>query len=284
MALMTEPWCFTAYQDNMGNPLASVAQGTNVIAGANNTPGSDVTLIASTNADTHYLVISASGFSLSPNHCPCLANIKVTPPGGSEYTIVPNLQVGPAYLRFSASNGWYVDYRFPIFIPAGSEIKANAQTAHTVNITTGNILLQLYGNPSRSGVWWYGSGVEPVGVNAASSIGTSITHSGSFYSWGAWTNLGSPTEKRFGAFGISLPTFSGYNSTPISMWMQLGVNSTPLQGVPPFPGHAGSYNPDYVFKHIPLWCDIPAGTQLQARQMSRTTGGESVDVGIYGVY
>lgn len=281
--LLTAPFYFANQVDNLTGTPPAATVGTNFTANANNADGSVVAVLSALSFDVHYLIVGIGGINTSTANCQCLLDVVRDPAGGTAWvSFIDDLVCGFTPVPAAGDAGIQLWYHFPIYIRTGSSIGVRARTAHTSNISTGRVVMYAYGNPNHPDMWWCGNSVESVGINAASSSGTSVTpgNSGAF---GSWTSVGSATTNPFGAIQFGL-NGSDSSSLAIGYYWQIGYGSTQLPGSPVF--YASSTTAEVTarsgFGQI-IWCDIPAGTQLQARGTSSGTG-EAYNMAFYGVY
>jgi hypothetical protein len=284
MGLIVEPWYFANYVDNLGSPPSLTVPGVNVVPGTSNADGTAVALLAADlEFDVHYLVVGFAGFNTSIAALYCLADILVDPAGGTAWkSLIDDLVIG--YTDTLTTNITFSHwYHFPIFIESGSALGCRARTSHTAAPAGGRVLVYAYGNPSRPDAWWCGSGVETLGVTAASSIGTSVTP-GNTGVMGSWTTIGTSTA-RYGAIEWG-GNGTDATATSIQYYFQVGYNNVQIPGAPTksiFMGTAETYRESAC--PGPSWCDIPSGTAIKVRGTGSGTseiwaGGFAV----YGVY
>lgn len=277
---------FGGFADCTTNNTSPVAlnQGTNFTAGLNNADGSSVGVLSALAHDVHFLVIGLGGISASNANSRTLVDILVDPAGGTSWSaFIDDLTCGfcPA---FTAAIGLHSQYfYFPIYIKSGTSIGLRARTVHTANLTTGYCLMWAFGNPSLPQMWWCGTGVETLGITAASSSGTDVS-SGASNAWAAsWTTIGTSTHP----YGCVQMGHSGPDSSTAlkAYHFQIGYGDTQLPGSPTFYSALGSV--EASAKNLndgPIWCNVASGTTWQARGKCSTTSPEVFDVGIYGVY
>lgn len=283
--LTLPPWYFASETDNYtGTPDTNA--GTAITAGTSNNDGSSVAVLTAIAHEVQYLEIGLSGFFVAAAAHYCLVDILIDPAGGSSWASTPlidNLVCGYTVAGgLTAAAGLW--YHFPLYVPSGASLGARARTSHTATGANERVHMRAYGNPSRPDVWWCGSKVETLGVTEASSIGTSHTP-GNSGTYSSWANIGATISGRYGAvqFGTNGTDATAAN---ISYYWQLGYGGNRLPGSPThWHGLGTSEMGGHNWMRGPIWCDIPAGTQMQIRATSNGTsevfaGG----VAIYGVY
>jgi len=285
MSLILPPFAFADCTDNLSGstPPAGNAIGTSFTSGGSqHTDGTAVSVISALTHDVHYLVVSFGGVSgTATADTACLADILIDPAGGTSWTaLINDLVIGFMPVLTGGQVGHQIYYYFPLWIPAGASL--GVQSRCNVVSWQSRVCMWAYGNPSRPDMWWCGQGVESLGINAASSKGTDITP-GSTTATFSWTNVGSPTSYRYGAIQFG-QNGSDATATAIGYFAQIGVGGARLPGSPTFywandtserSARTGCCNP--------IWCDIPAGTQMQVGACA-SGSAEVHDVALYGVY
>lgn len=283
MSLVVPSFYFANQVDNLTGTPAAALPGTNFTANANNADGTSVSILSALSFDVHYLIVTIGGISANGANGQCLLDVLTDPAGGTSwgsfiddlvcgFTPVPSAGITPIALR----------YYFPVFIKSGTSVGIRARTLHTSNITSGRCVMHAYGNPSNSDMWWCGSIIESLGINAASSSGTNVTpgNSGAF---GSWTSVGTTTSAHYGAIQFGLNGTDG-TAASLSYHWQFGYGSTQLPGSPTFySSTTTNETTTRIGWNSPIWCSIPSGTQMQARATCSGTA-ETTNVAIYGVY
>lgn len=231
--------------------------------------------------DVHYLVIGVGGILIANNNGQALMDVLRDPAGGTSWaSFIDDLMVGFSALA-SGSIPPVCWYHFPIYIKSGSSLGVQARTAHTADITSGQVVMYAFGEPSRPDMWWCGSRVESLGVTAASSSGTSVTP-GTTGTYGSWTDLGA-TSGRYRAIQLG---FGGTDATAaaVGYFTQIGVSSSQLAGTPLF--HHTVTTGEVSGRHwsMPVWCDIAPGATVQARSTATAGTTETLQIAAYGVY
>lgn len=277
-----EPFYFGNHADNLsGSPSAT--PGTNFTAGASSADGSAVSVLSALAFDCHYLIIGLGGIGGAVLDTACLADVLIDPAGGTSWSgLIDDLICGHSPTPAAGTIGIQCWYHFPLWIPAGASLGLQARQFSGSAQTNGRVIMFAYGPPSRPEQWSCGTKVESVGTDPANSRGTNITpgNSGAF---GSWTNIGSVT-----AFSHMAIQF-GMNGTDdiaqaIHYHFEIGYSSARLPGSPTFHTSVGtSETQTFCAPPMPIWCDIAAGTQLQARGKASGTA-EVHDVAFYGVY
>jgi hypothetical protein len=285
LSLIVPPFRFANCTDTLtgAGSVPASTHGVAFSAGANNADQSVVSLLqAALTHDVHYLVIGIGGISLTNANSNALADIVSDPAGGTTWgSFIDDLACGyTGAVGTSTTLG--VWYHFPVFIKAGTSLGIRCRTAHTVDITTGMSSIYCYGNPTRPDMWWCGSKVETLGATPASSNGTAIP-AGASSAFGAWTTVGTSTG-RYGAIQLGI-NGTDASALGVGYWAQLGAGSAQLAGTP-----------NYYFQvstnevmgregmQMPVFCDVPEGTTIQARAAGSAGTVENVQMSAYGVY
>lgn len=269
-------WCVDT---NTGTPSATLP-GVNFTYGASNADGTTVQLLSSTARDACYLVVGICGAATSGENNSALADILWDPAGGTAWTnFIDNLVSGFS-AAVTATIGFAHWYHFPIWVPAGTSLAIRARKAGATAATAGRAMMFLYGEPRRPDMWWCGQKVESLGINEASSAGTTIT-AGNTGAWGAWTTIGTST-RRYGAIQFG-DNGSDSNALSAGYFWQLGLGSQQMPGTPTWyatttNGESGSRSGNGI-----IWCDVASGSTLQMRGTCSTTA-ENHNVAVYGVY
>lgn len=278
MGLVLPPFYFVNGVDNFTGTPGSA--GTSFTAGASNADAAAVSILSALSFDVHYLIVGISGIIAgSPSNADSLLDVLIDPAGGTSWSsFVDDLMCG----NTSASPCAF--YHFPVFIKSGTSIGVQARTAQGSDITLGRVQMYAYGNPSRPERWWCGSKVETLGSTPASSRGTTVTP-GATGTYGSWTDIGSTTSARYGAIQLGVNGTTGTSAARGYYW-QMGYSSTQLPGSPTV--YASTVTSSETMARTGLnqliWCDIPSGTQMQARATCSSTAADSPTVAFYGVY
>jgi len=284
MGLMVEPWYFANYVDNLGATPSLTVPGVNVVPGTSNADGTALALLpAALTFDVHYIMVGFAGYFVTGSAAYCLADILVDPAGGTAWkSLIDDLVCG--YTDGLTTNiDIYTWYHFPILIESGTNLACRMRTSHTVAPSGGRVVIYAYGNPTRPDAWWFGSGVETLGITAATSKGTSVTP-GNTGVMGSWTTIGTSTA-RYGAIEWG-PNGTDATAATIQYYFQLGRNNVQIPGAPTksiFVGTAESLRMSACYG--PSWCDIPSGSAIQVRgTASGTAEVWAGGFGVYGVY
>jgi hypothetical protein len=282
MALITPKgpsWGYTLDNDT-GTP-ADGTIGTSVTAGANNAMGTAVQLLAALSYDVEYVRIGIAEFGTSGADGSTLLDILIDPAGGTTWAsepLIPYLLAGfTDDYRLALGQGLMQWYDFPVFIPAGASIGAQAQTAHSSTLT-GIVYIEVRGANQNPEVWWCGRKVTAVGITSASSIGTSHTTGNGTLS--AWADLGSTLPARCGAVQWAAQGPAGTAAAAHYFRFQLGVGDVQIG-----PSVRGGLQGVEVGMRLPtgiIFADIAEGAQLRVRGIG--SSASAVDVAAYVVH
>jgi hypothetical protein len=281
MALITKPPAWAYCTTNLAN-TPSPSFGTSVQASANNADGSSVAGISAITHDVEYLVICYQGYSSTGGNNSVLLDILIDPAGGTSWGSTPlisDLLVGCVNANTSQLIPGQNYYHFPIWIKSGSSIGMRARTAHTGS-NGGTVALFAYGGNANPSSWWCGTTVTEIGINAASSQGTDhLAGDSSVFS--SWTNFGSTLPYQTGALQFAV---HGTNVTTtannLNYHFEFGVGSTRIGH--PILRFTNTNEGGWVINPAPIFCNLPAGTQLQVRGKCNSTA-QTLDVAAYAV-
>lgn len=282
MSLILPPFQFANCTDNLTGTPAAVLPGTNFTAGASNVDGATVAVLTAIPHDVHYLVMAIAGITTANTDNNACMDLRIDQAGGSSWRsadLISDLACGYTPLPTIGQVQATSYYHFPLYIPSGASLGVRARTNHTVDLTTGQIVMWAFGNPSRPDLWWCGTKVE----TAVTSQGQGVTP-GTSGSFGSWTSVGTGTAFRYGAIQFAV-NGADTSSLAAGYHWQIGTGSQKLAGTPTFycSADTAERNGRLGFA-MPLWCDIPQSTQLQVRGASSNATGEVYYVNIYGVY
>lgn len=276
MSLATNGFTWGYCTDNFPSTPSVTACATGFTAGANEADGAAVSCIAAITHDVHFIRIGLTGETSTGADSSAAGDLLVDPSGGTNWTsLIEDLTCG---FTGATASGPHMHYEFPIYIASGSSIGWRAKSKHTADITTGCVLVQAFGEPSRPELWWCGSGVETLGASGAR--GTSITP-GNSGAWGSWTTIGTSSRiYRAVQMGIN---GSDATANGAAYYFQIGHDSTALAGTSLM--HMNVQTTELAYRHAPgmMTCSVPSGTDWQIRGMCSTTN-EVFYGSVYGVY
>jgi hypothetical protein len=248
--------------------------GTTVTTGASTaTKGTPAELITTTNFDVFYMRINAWNVASSAVSSRCCLDILVG--ASTERVLIPNLCAGEAGIWGTANSG-PKSWEFPLYVPAGTRIAAQAASDRTA--TGIAVQIFLYGGdgspPFRVGskVTTYGIGTVP----AATAFTPGLNGT-----WGSWAQVtASTTEDHF----ATVPSWHISNTViggrVLGFSAGIGAAAAERQIGEPF-----SFVTDTTesmggpFDPMPIFQDIPAGSALSIRGANN---GASNDTGNQG--
>jgi hypothetical protein len=285
VSLILSPFRFANCTDNLTGTPPAVNFGTNFTAGANRTDGATVAVLTAIPHEVHYLVIAVAGVFVSNGFGLGCLDVRIDRAGGTSWAsadLISNLICGYHTTLVAGTVGPNIYYHFPLRIPSGSSLGVRAYTAHTSDITTGQVAMWAFGNPSHPDAWWCGTKVETLGIVDGTDDGTSVTpgNSGAF---GSWTSIGSTTSARYGALQVGVGG-SDSSSLAVGYYWQVGIGSSQIAGTPNF--FCCADTTERIARTgfaMPIFCDIPASSQMQLRATCSGTA-EAYKAAVYGVY
>lgn len=261
---------FAHWSDNYG-ALADPADGVSgfgvgITAGTSSADGTVVTLLSALAHDCEYLWVALSGIGTSGTATAALMDILVDPAGGTSWaSLIDDLLVGSsASISYTGVGAAIpVEYHFPLWIPAGASLGARIRMQSSSAPTTTRVMAVAAGGNKNPASWWCGQKVESVATfDAASSLGQLHTP-GAAGAFSSWTSLGSPTSGRSGAAQWAAASVTGTQSAARSYDFQFGAGGAQI-GPRVYRGMSSSENGVSLYRG-PIFCDIPAATQLQVR-------------------
>jgi len=233
-------------------------------------------LIASTAYTTSWVNILIHSTGQAATQQDILINIYVGA-DGSEQLVIPYLTGGWSPQMINGSN--FKRYSFPLSIPQGSRLSMKAQS--DTSSKTAYVMVDLLSGTHEA--HWTGTGVEAVGVNTGTSVGTSVTAGTT--SDGTLTSIGTNTYE----WGYCLPTIGG-NISDVSQssglqTIDLASSNSTANLLPGLGNFLVAMNSsEQVFNlEQGRFCTVPAGTTLYARGRTDATA-EAKDYIIYGVH
>jgi hypothetical protein len=257
--------------DNKGAVTSTSRPTTMTSSGSANTKGSWVQLDADTTVDYVWLLVQlyastgASGGTVS-------VDIGIGA-SGSQIVIAPDLVASQS----SSTSGPAVStYFFPCSIPAGSSVWVRAQAT----TTTQTVYAQVTGFDASFSNMEGAGGIDVLGFSSGSTLGTTITASGSTNTKGSYSELVAATSRDYMGFFIGTTGASattkhhlldiaiGAAGSEVVILSNLYILTTAMwSAVPTF--------------FLPI--NIPAGTRISARVQS-ATASSAFGLTLYGVY
>jgi hypothetical protein len=263
-------------QTNTGNSGVSIP-GTNVTTGAtSSTKGAVAQLIASTDFDAYWISIVAQNYFTAATATDMCLDILIG--AATEEVLIPNILGG--YCGHQSTFGGGLRWEFPLYIPAGSRIAAQAAGLRTE--VTFQVAIFLYGGngvpPFRVGskVTTYGIGTVPNGV--------SITP-GASGAAGSWTEItASTSEDHFCLVpSMQLRNITVASTSGMVAEMGIGAVTEELISQPYWYGVSSSELMGRSINSFPTFQDIPSGSRLVMRSSQGAGAGNVYDGAIHAV-
>lgn len=245
-------------QHNAGT-VGSATPGTVVPTGAAEaTYGAMTELIASTTFDTYWVQIIAHGYALSATDSQGVLTL---------YTGAATEEIWIEHLLMGFCGVWTVGgpkiWNFPLYLPAGTRIAAQASGKQLSNSTL-RVLIALYGGsgmpPFRVGrkVTTYGKGTRP--------FGTTIVP-GASSAEGAWTQIVAATSEDHFAF---VPSFQAGTDTTLGARgyaLDIGLGAATEEEIAQSYGYFQTIAEviSGPFPNFPTFHDAPSGIRLAMR-------------------
>ena len=250
-----------------GGDVGSATPGTSVTTGgSSSTKGTPAELIASTSFDTYRIVIIASGYGTSAISSMGCLDILIG--GATEEVLIPNLLMGFCGSFGTRDRGPKI-WEFPLYIPAGSRLAAQAAGERVS--TAFNVVVYLYGGnaippgPLGGKVTTYGITTIPEGTNI---------DPGANGAEGVWSQMTASTNQDHIALIPSFQSNLDITLQQVVFQVDVGVGSATEESL-------GSYwyTSDIVetlggpYPYTPIYQNIPAGTRLVMRSSSSGVSG-----------
>lgn len=281
MALITKPPSWAYCTNSMGSTVPAAAPGITVTASATpNTDGASVSILANIGHDVEYLLIGIHSGNTTATEVNMLLDVLTDPAGGSTWDTDPlinDLIAGFTTTPTAGTAAFSTWYHFPIWLKSGHSIGARVRS-NTASETCA-VAAFAYGGNGNPGSWWCGSRVTTIGVDPASSLGTDHT-AGNSSAFSSWANFGSTLLADAGAIQYAIGGAS--NSTNnLGYFFEFGAGSTRIG--PRIFKTTGSAENSWYLPAGPIFCSIPAATQLQVRAACSGTA-QALDVAAYAVH
>jgi hypothetical protein len=227
--------------------------------------------------DAYGILLVINSNTQSNNSRNTVVNIGIDSAGGTNYTvIIPDLLGGGATTFTTPGNG--VWYYFPILIPRGSTIAAQARSTVTTAL---RVAIQTFQQPPNPSMIRKGSFVTDFGVT--NTAGTTVV--GGTTAEGAWTTIGTTTGRYWWwQAGVQISTAdTAFQNVALELDISVG-NAT---------------NKDIIIQNLTIvtttaeqmsnpplsagveW-DVPSGTTIYARLQS-SGNLDAYQVAVYGL-
>jgi hypothetical protein len=266
------------YQHNTGG-VGNLTVGTTVTTGASSgTKGSATQLISSTNFDSYWVKVIASNYGVSATASQGSLDILVGA-SGQERVLIPDLLMGYCGALGAAISMPKV-WEFPLYIPAGTRISAQAAGART---SAGvDIAVFLYGG-NACPPFRVGSKVVTYGVSAVPD-GTSIT-TGVSGAEGSWTQIVASTTEDHFALVPSFQPSATTNITSRVYYLDIGLGAATEEEI----AQSFIYEQD-LGEHLggpintmPCFQDIPSASRLSLRVSTNGSPSNTTNCAIHAV-
>jgi hypothetical protein len=282
MGLITKPPDFRHCTASLSAPSTTVI-GTAINADANDADGTDVAFLTALTHDVEYLLIGINGVSAAGGNGSALLDILVDPAGGTTWASAPlinDLLAGQSGAATTTSP-IAVWYHFPIWLKSGHSIGGRMRTAHTSQITAGEVAIIAYGGNTNPASWWCGQHVTTIGVDDTISQGTNHT-AGVSGAFSAWANFGSTLPAPCGAlqFGVH-GTNTDTTQAATAYIFEFGIASTRIG--PSIFRSTNTNEAGWTSPTGPIFYSAPSGAQLQVRAACQAVSAEAIDVAAYVV-
>lgn len=257
-------------------PGAQYNVGLHFTPGASNAD-STVTDIGSTLAyDTDLIVGQISDCNASGVDTAALLDIGYDPAGGTSFNALLSDWVFGFVWRQGST------FYIPVRVKNGSSILYRARCA--ASSPPGGVYLRLlfYSKARLPHTYWVGSGIETLGVTAATSKGTTVTP-GSSGTFGSWATIGTSTRR----YGMLQFAINGTGSTMAAKgyYWQVGIGSAQIPGTPTFSTEARTDEMICSWRGPQqMSVDIPANTAIQVRATCSGASPDNHNVAVYGTY
>jgi hypothetical protein len=268
--------------------LTTPSWGTTRPAGANGTSVTPVTgtgnfgswaqLGSALTADAYGLFVNINSNNASTTSRNTIINIGVDESGGTSYEVQINRLIAGGASSYVIGGGLW--YYFPLFIPSGSTVAAQARGTVTTAFNVGAVFFQRPNNPSmiRRGAF-----VETLGLASNVNTGTSVTAGTT--AEGAWTLMGTTTRRCWWwQYGMQVSSAdTTWNSIGLHMDIAVGTSTTKDIIVQDalISTNTAEYTNNYPLSSGVEY-DVPAGTNVYVR-LQNSGANDPYFVAIYGL-
>lgn len=253
----------------VGTAIGSLGH-TATTGAAASTKGSWVQVFASTSFDAYLIEILVFNYSVSAGDSRLCVDIGIG--AATEEILIPDLLCGGASTAGSVLQlGIGRRFIFPLYIPAGSRITFRGAGDRVS--TAFRAIITLWGGDSLP-PFRVGRKVTTYGITTVPA-GTAITP-GASGAEGSWTDVGAPTTTTEDHFAF-LPGYqNGLDTTKTSAGIMVDLGegaaaSTPEQFGSWLFTQSSAETEEGPMPSLPVFKDIPSGSQLAARASSHTT-------------
>jgi hypothetical protein len=258
-----------AYQsDNLAaTPVNATSSIGTAVTGGNSANGTPVAWGGGAlGFEAQLLIVEIYSGSASNTDTRSLVDILIDPAGGTSWAATP-LVSG----ILAGHLGSYTNFRrlyLPVRIPNGANLGMQARSLTTGRTHRG--VMYVYGGYKGPGTWRCGSRVVSIGVDEANYSGTAHT-AGNSGAWAAsWTSIGSTTATNLWCHNLlHTGPNSGSWATTLGYYAQIGAGNNPLTlgDTDAVHLHSQCSTAEVMQVHttVPVFADVPEGTQLQVR-------------------
>ena len=286
---------FAHWSDNLATASSDgVSYGTTIPTNASpHTMGTEVTVLDDLAHDCELLTFTLVGTALGSGSSfqgSALLDLLIDPAGGTSWTtLISSLICGWARNHdITATTSICtapVMYAFPIWLPAGTAIGARIQGAWTQSGDTSytpptpKIALWAAGGNKNPASWWCGQKVQTIGTLDAGNSMVQAHTAGASGAFSSWASLGSTTGARSGALQYAVGGPDTATVTSRVYRYEFGAGSTQIGPCV----YKGLSSAEFSVSIYPgaVFCDIPAGTQMQVRGSCGSTSPQALDCAAY---
>lgn len=271
---------FAYCSDNLASTPSTTVPAAQITSdAATNTDGTAGTILSALAHDCEYLIIGTSSPGASTVNTSSLMDVLVDPAGGTSWaSFIDDLIAGYNQSMALTTSAFGLRlYHFPVWLPAGTSIGAQIRSA--TGSQTANVFAWAYGGVRQPASWWCGQKVETIGATPATSRGTTHT-AGSTGAFSSWASLGSTIARDAHAIQFGLQSEGDTNTPAMTFHFEFGYSSTRIG--PRIHHSQGAQEQVASYPQGPIFCNIPAGTQLQVRGTASGAPG-TTDVAAYVV-
>lgn len=229
-------------------------------SGTASVKGTAVELIASTAFDAYGMIVTAGGYGAAATASQGAMDILIG--AATEEVLIANLLMGYCGTFATVAGKGHKQWFFPIYIPAGTRIAAQAAGARTT--TAFRVGVFLFGGDGCP-PWRCGSKVTTYGMGTVPD-GTAITP-GASGAAGSWTQIAASTNEDHFAFcpSFQLTGDTTTNLRGINVDIGIGAATEEQIGISRCYGTDSGETMDGMWPNWPIFADVPSGTRLVMR-------------------
>lgn len=240
-----------------------------------------------TSDDSCEVEVCVNTVGISATARDCLVRIGWDPAGGTSYGVAALTSIdhllascASAYMAGTGGLGGGVTYRFPLRIPAGSTLAAQAMV-NSATVTAINVFSRLRCRPSRPNLLYVGNFVDTYGITLASAAGTAVTPGTA--ARGAYVSLGALTKTYgFMEFGLGCNDSTMVN---LGYEVDIAIGDVTNKDIIIESAPITASNAETITKPGGLGRHVLAGTAstLFGRIQTTTTPDSNVSLAVYAV-